>query len=139
MKTVHHASLQKRIAAAFMLVSLLAIVFFSFATMAHADTGIESDCPFSVMGEPLCPQDLVAAAVHHISAYQSLTAAPVVINTIIFIIALLLLACGFFLFTIPPPALSPGLLRYSRHPVSSPQNREAKRWLSLFENSPSAF
>src|SRR3989344_4133171 len=53
-------------------VPLLGLSFFSFCFMARGVDGqMQGDCPFSVMGVPLWPQDAFAAAVHHISASQS--------------------------------------------------------------------
>ncbi|MDO8561464.1 MAG: hypothetical protein Q7S05_01415 [bacterium] len=139
MKTVRHTSLQKRIAAALMLASLLAIVFFSFAAMTHASDGrMQSGCPFTAMGTPLCPQDLTAAAIHHISAYQSLLGAPVGAGMTALLLALVLLVYGVFIFFIRPPAPKPQLIRYLHgSPQSSARDRKTTRWLSLFENSPS--
>jgi len=122
-----------------MLVSLLAVVFFSFAAVTHgSESGMQNDCPFSAMGAPLCPQDLVAAAVHHISAYQSLLNAPVGSGIMAIIIALLMLAYGIFIFFARPPASPPKLIGYFRNSLpDSSRDRETTHWLSLFEHSPS--
>ena len=129
----------KKILSALMLSVLLVIVFFSFAAMTHASDGrMEGGCPFTAMGEPLCPQDLVAAAIHHISAYQSLLNAPISSGFTVLIVALLLLVYGVFIFFIRPPAPRPQLIGYLRRsPHSSARDRETTRWLSLFEHSPS--
>ena len=122
-----------------MLVSLLAVVFFGFATMSYgADGKMEGNCPFSVMGAPSCPQDLAAAALHHISSYQSLLNAPVSSGFTVLIVALLLLVYGFFIFFIRPPAFQPQLIGYLRRsPHPSARDRETTGWLALFEHSPS--
>ena len=137
-KTEHRTSSAKQILAALMLVSLLAVVFFGFATMSYGSDGkMEGNCPFSVMGAPLCPQDLAAAAIHHISSYQSLLNATQVPGMAL-IIALLLLVYGVFVFFIRPPAFQPQLIGYLHgSPHSSARDRETTRWLSLFEHSPS--
>jgi hypothetical protein len=130
----------KQILAALMLAALLVIIFFSFATMMHNSGGsMEVGCPFTAMGVPLCPQDLAAAAIHHISAYQSLLNAPQVPGMTVLFIALLMLVYGVFVFFIRPPAFQPKLIRYLHHsPSTSLRDRENTRWLSLFEHSPSA-
>ena len=139
MRTELHTSLQKRIVATLMLASLLAFVFFSFAVMTHASDGrMQSGCPFTAMGSPLCPQDLTAAAIHHISAYQSLLNVPVGAGMTALLLALILLAYGVLIFFIRPPAFRPKLIGYFLNsPPDFPQDREITRWLSLFEHSPS--
>lgn len=122
-----------------MLAALLVIVFFSFATMTHiADGRMQSNCPFSTMGAPLCPQDVVAVAIHHISSYQSLLNTPLASSITILIIALLVLVYAASRFSVR--SLVPGsrLVRrlYNSSP-SYPGSREITRWLSLFEHSPS--
>lgn len=137
-QTAHHAHASKFIAV-LMLASLLAVVFFSFAAMTHASNGgMQSGCPFTAMGTPLCPQDLTAAAIHHISAYQSLLNAPVGTGMTALLLALILLAYGVLIFFIRPPAFRPKLIGYFLNsPPAFSRNREITRWLSLFENSPS--
>ena len=122
-----------------MLAALLAVVLFGFATMSYGSDGkMEGHCPFSVMGAPSCPQDLVAAALHHISSYQSLLNAPVSPSFTVLIVALLLLVYGVFIFFIRPPAFQPQLIGYLHgSPLSSARDRKTTRWLSLFEHSPS--
>src|SRR3989344_258981 len=108
-KTEHRTS-SLRLIAALMLVALLAVVFFGFATMSYGSDGkMEGHCPFSVMGAPSCPQDLVAAALHHISSYQSLLNAPVSPSFTVLIVALLLLVYGVFIFFIRRPPFNPFL------------------------------
>ncbi len=122
-----------------MLASLLIVVFFSFGTMTHNSGGnMEAGCPFSAMGTPLCPQDLAAAAVHHISAYQSLLNTPIGPGITALIIALIMLVYGVFTLFIRPPAFQPQLIGHFRHsPDSSLRDRKIASWLSLFEHSPS--
>src|SRR3989338_1017770 len=135
----YNMSSTKQILAALILAALLVIVFFSFATMTHiADGRMQSNCPFSTMGAPLCPQDVVAVAVHHISAYQSLLNAPLVPSVSMFIVVLLMLVYGAFIFLVCSPLPKPYLVRYFYNsPPSYSRSREITRWLSLFEHSPS--
>src|SRR3989338_7220136 len=125
-KTEHRTSSAKQILAALMLVSLLAVVFFGFATMSYGSDGkMEGGCPFSVMGAPLCPQDMAAAAIHHISAYQSLLNVPMGAGVTALFISLLLLVYGVFIFFMRPPAFQPQLIRYLYgSPHSSARDRE---------------
>ncbi|MDO8522597.1 MAG: hypothetical protein Q7S08_04960 [bacterium] len=138
-KSEHHTSSAKQILSALMLLAMLAVVFFGFAAMSYGSDGkMEGNCPFSVMGAPLCPQDLAAAAIHHISSYQSLLNAPVSPSLTVLIVALLLLVYGVFIFLIRPPTLQPQLVRYLYgSPHSSARDRKTTHWLSLFEHSPS--
>lgn len=131
--------LQKTVTA-FILVLFVATVFFSFASMMHEpETGMRADCPFSVMGEPLCPQNIAAAIMHHISAYQSFLAvfagsgmtATIAVLLALFA-ALLLLAAPLLLYKPPEQENS-----FLRAPSAVRKDRKTTRWLSLFENSPS--
>src|SRR3989338_3228057 len=133
-------SLLKKTVVLCTVVSLLSIAFFSFSFMTRgADGQMQGDCPFSVMGAPLCPQDAFAAAVHHISAYQSFLNIVTSSGVTTLILALVLTVCtalahwaGLFAYA-PPP-----LVRLSRlHLLSPSPKRKVLRWLSLFENSPS--
>ncbi len=131
--------LQKTVTA-LMLVLFLATVFFSFASMMHEpEAGMQADCPFSVMGEPLCPQNLAAAIMHHISAYQSFLAVVAGSGTTAAVIAFLLAlfaALSFLLTPLlykPPEPLGP----FFKVLTTVRRDTKAIRWLSLFENSPS--
>ena len=125
------------------LVSIVTVAFFGFATMTRgADGGMEGNCPFSVVGESLCPQNLAAAVVHHISAYQSFLAVFATTGTTTAMAAMLalLLALGAaLLFLVRSLAYRPpGPARYLFNtPLTTSQSRAVIRWLSLFENSPS--
>lgn len=137
-QTAHHAHASKFIAV-LMLASLLAVVLLSFAAMTHASDGSQqSGCPFTAMGTPLCPQDLTAAAVHHISAYQSLLNTPVGSGVTALILALLLLVCTTRMFLartlLRPP---PRVIFFQRSRPVSLRDRGIARWFSLFEHSPS--
>src|SRR3990167_4311243 len=137
---MHMPSLLTKTLTLLTLVSLLAIVFFSFSFMARGVDGqMQGDCPFSVMGVPLCPQDAFAAAVHHISAYQSFLNIIASSGVTTLIVALLIALATALLFSVEP-------LLYEAHvrvghlfnfSFAVPQDRKAIRWLSLFEHSPS--
>jgi len=122
------------------LISLLAIVFFSFSFMARGVDGqMQGDCPFSVMGVALCPQDALAAATHHISAYQSFLNIVASSGMAALILALLVALAAALLFSAAPlvyeaHACVRRLLNFS---FTVPQERKTIRWLSLFEHSPS--
>lgn len=123
-----------------MLVSFLAVVLFSFAAMAHGEEGgMQGDCPFSAMGLPLCPQNIDAAVVHHISAYQSFLAVFVGPSITVAIISLLSGLFAAFLLSTGPPLYRSYVFKTRFHSISSPAPRDRKtaRWLSLLENSPS--
>jgi len=134
------SSLLTKTVALLALVSLLAIVFFSFSFMARGVDGqMQGDCPFSVMGAPLCPQDAFAAAVHHISAYQSFLAAFAGSGMTAVVIAFLLALSAALSFLIAPLLYKPPELARTFF-ITSPTVRKDRKeihWLSLLENSPS--
>lgn len=123
------------------LVVFLAMAIFGFAIMPHGPDGQmpAGDCPFSVAGASICPQNTVAVAIHHISSYLSFISAPVGVNTLTLIVLLFVaLALTTFSVSVGPP-FQPPLARvflYSPPPVAL-SDIKIKRWLSLFENSPS--
>lgn len=141
MNITYHASVSlQKIAAVFVLVLFLAVVFFSFTTMMHgSDGGMQGDCPFSVMGVPLCPQNLEAAIIHHISAYQSFLAVFAKASVTALLLAMLVAAYAALLFSVhlfvyKPPARVRSFFHSS---LAVSRDRKTIRWLSLFENSPS--
>ena len=134
------SSLFTKTVALFTLVSLLAIVFFSFSFMARGVDGqMQGDCPFSVVGVPLCPQDAFAAAVHHISAYQAFLNILAGSGVTALIVALVLAVCAAVAYSAGLFAsVSPPLLQLFRTALPSAlPKRKVLQWLSLFENSPS--
>jgi len=130
-------TLTKTTFATVILVSLLS-VFFSFAGMAYGSDGrMQGDCPFSNMGASLCPQSVLPGAIHHISAYQSFFNVPVNPGISALIIALLLAVSVAIVFPFRLTLYTiPIFVPYNPTPSTS-HNRKIKRWLSLFENSPS--
>lgn len=129
-----------KIIAALTLTSFLMIAVFGFTIMMHMSDGQASgDCPFSPMGQSLCPQDVVAVAMHHISSYQSFLSVTVGANSITFLLSLLLVAFAAILILIRPALLSPPIFAYVSPDYlrSDLGAKKIARWLSLFENSPS--
>ena len=121
-----------------MLVSFIAVVFFSFATMAHGDEGsMQGNCPFSVIGGTSCPQNLTAATVHHIFAYQSFLSVLAETGvTAVITLLLALYAAVLFSFRLPLYKPPERVKRFFNTVVVTPQDRATIRWLSLLENSP---
>ena len=115
----------KRIAIPLVLISLLAAMLFTSAMARGSGGRMQGDCPFSTMAVS-CPQDALAAAVHHISAFVSFLNVPIVLFTIIFTA---------FIFSLPL-LRRPLVIGYLYNPPRYSQNRKITRWLSLFENSP---
>jgi len=137
---MHMPVLLKKAVVLLTLISLLAIVFFSFSFMARGVDGqMQGDCPFSVMGVALCPQDALAAATHHISAYQSFLNIVASSGMAALILALLvalatMLRNDWYALVYEAHACVRRLLNFS---FTVPQERKTIRWLSLFEHSPS--
>lgn len=129
----------QRIGAALVLMSFLTLTLLSFSVMMHESDGrMQGDCPFSAAGVPSCPSDALSAAIHHISAYQSLLGVTGGSGTTVSIVALLLFLFAALIFSIRAPLRRPPILGgYCYHPSPSSPARKIMRWLSLFENSPS--
>lgn len=132
------AFLLKKIAAPLILASFLMTAFFGFVAMSYGPDGrMQGDCPFSAAGRAACPQDAVAVALHHLSSYQSFLSAPIVPTITSLIIAWLVIVSGAFAFLFHPPFHRPLVpVLYHSTPFTS-HDRKIKRWLSLFEYSPS--
>jgi hypothetical protein len=132
----------KKIITLLILASFLAIVFFGITVMIHGpEGGLSADCPLSSMGDSTCPQDILSASVHHLSAYYSFFNVPVS-STILTLVLFMFFVAVIFLKTSigslqlnsPPSAhflLSP--------PFFTPYSRKINHWLSLLENSPSSY
>ena len=129
----------KKIATPLVLASFLSVAFFGFAAMSYGPDGrMQGDCPFSVTGVSLCPQNALFGAIHHLSAYQSFISVPIGFNLTVLLIALFAFSIALILFWDPPiltPIASAGFLYESPHPPS--YNKKRAHWLSLLENSPS--
>ena len=110
----------QKVVTALILALFLATVFFSFASMMHGEeAGMRADCPFSVMGEPLCPQNLAAAIMHHISAYQSFLAVFAGSGMTALIVAFLIALCVALLLLALPLLYKPPELAKSFFTASS--------------------
>jgi len=87
----------------------------------------------------LCPQNIAAAIMHHISAYQSFLAVFAGSGMTATIVAFLLALAAAVSFLLALLLYKPPELLASFFKVSTTVRRDTKaiRWLSLFENSPS--
>lgn len=135
-------SFYTQIITALVLASFLSVAFFSFNMMMQGPDGrMIGDCPFSALGASLCPQDTVAAAVHHISAYYAFLNVPVGSSFAALMITLLLVAATLLVISIRTLLLGPPILATVLYDSPPPNAYSGKitRWLSLFENSPSHF
>lgn len=132
--------LLKKNIAIIVLVSFLMIVFFSFTVILHeSDLQMVGDCPFSAIGASLCPQNMLAVAIHHISAYNSFFNVPTSFGLTAFIIFVLSVVAALFVISSRPRLPSRLVFAHTVHtslPVNS-YTRKIIHWLSLFENSPS--
>jgi hypothetical protein len=131
-------AMAKKVVAPLALASFLMVVFFGFVSMSNADGRMQSGCPFSAAGASLCPQDALAAAVHHLSAYQSFFSVPIGFSLTAFLMTLFAFSIALILYWSPPlliPIASAEAF-YESPPLSS-HNKKRIRWLSLLENSPS--
>lgn len=130
----------KKIAAPLLLASFLAVTLLSFASMTYGpDGGMQGDCPFSVMGASLCPSSALPSAIHHLSAYQSFISVPVSADITTLIISLLLIVSIALAILFHPPAYKTSIFVPYRPVPFTSYNRKIRRWLSLFENSPSPY
>lgn len=128
--------LSKQIIVPMVLVSLLAAALFGFVIMVSMPDGqMAGDCPFSVAGSSLCPQNIVNMVIHHISAYHSFFNITIDSSLIAAITSLFLMAG--FLISLPSLFGPPPLSLYRRNNLSlTTLSPKLVRWLSLFENSP---
>lgn len=132
----------KKIFAALILISFVAVTLSSFIVMTHdSDTRVIGDCPFVAMGASICPQDALAASIHQILSYRSFLSISPNVGTDVTLLTILLatyliltlLATRFFwnnqhLVTVHTTNGPPRYNSYTQKIVG---------WLSLFENSPS--
>ena len=132
----------KNIISLFLLVSFLVIMFFGLVIMIHGSEGqMSDDCPLSAIGDTVCPQDIMSAGIHHLTAYYSFFNVPVnsIILTLVFsllvlVLLALILEVGSSLFK--PPKLTYYLASSSFFTLNS---QKINHWLSILENSPSLY
>src|SRR3989344_2230713 len=135
------SSLLKKITTFIVLLSFVTIILFGFSTMMYgADENMFGDCPFSAMRAPLCPQNITAIILHHISSYRSFVSVPidfgvmVVFISILLAIAIIMVSARRSLLGLLAPV---GAIYDS--PPDNPYRRAVTRWFSLHENSPIIF
>ncbi len=133
-------TISKKIITTLVLASLIMIMFFSFTLMMNGpNERMLADCPFSVMGASLCPQDIVAVVIHHISAYHAFLNVTVSAGLTTLIISLLFAICAVLVIFIHLPLFGPPAFVPILHdsPLLDSYSKKIIRWLSLLENSPS--
>ena len=128
----------KRVIILFILISFLAVVFLGSTAMTRGPDGdMQGECPFSVLGAPLCIEGVLPAIFHHIAAYQSFFNVSINFGIIFLIIFLSFILSLYFvnLFLHRSPLVFSGIF-YNFSPDTS-YKRKTMHWLSLLENSPS--
>ncbi|MEK7586639.1 MAG: hypothetical protein AAB453_02095 [Patescibacteria group bacterium] len=126
-------TLFKKIITIFILLSFAMMVFFSLNLMMHGTTeSMQNNCPFAMMGTPLCPQNIATMTLHHISVYLSSFNTPLNFSlTISFILLLLFGASFIFLNYSPPIALPTQKNRYYNFSFLIPDNAKIIDWFAL--------
>lgn len=132
----------KQILTVFVLISFLAIALFSLNLMTHKQGGrLAGGCLFPTVGQSICPQNIVAAAVHHLSLYHSFLNVPISLGLTIIFICLLL--AFLVVLVISPWSPLPKFSSFVRISFDSFNisffNWKLTRWLALHENSPAIF
>jgi len=133
----------KQVITSVIVASFLSLALFSFVIMTHNSEGLMTvgGCPLSVIGASLCPQESMASAAHHISAYRSFLNVPVGYGLTVLFAYLIILALAAIIFsTLRLPPLNPPIFAGGFQDIDSrPRyDRKITRWLSLLENSPSS-
>ncbi|MBI2409625.1 hypothetical protein HYV30_01110 [Candidatus Kaiserbacteria bacterium] len=124
----------KKFVAPLALAVFLFAALFGFAAMgAHMQEG----CSLIVSGAAPCPENIVAVAVHHLSAYQTFSHVPLDFGVLFLLEILLFAAFAAAVFKISPPLAA--VPAYFPHgpPQSILSRQKLTRWLSLLEHSPS--
>ena len=135
-------SLLKKITTFIVLFSFVIIILFGFSAMMYgADENMSRDCPFSAMRAPLCPQNITAIILHHISSYRSFVSVPIDFGVMVALISIFLVVYAIIVASTSQSLLglfAPIGVIYSS-PPDNPHGRNITRWLSLHENSPNIF
>jgi len=132
----------KKYIVALIFISFLGLAAFSIPVFNHRmNDSMDNNCVGSKVGNTLCPTNLVAAVVHHMSVYQALfnTTAPS-ISPLVLLTLLVLLVVFALLFTKDIVGLKLNFLYKKSRDFELIKYRARQKfvsWLSLFENSPS--
>jgi len=126
----------KQFIVALVTLPFLTVALFGFATMTVGPDAMPGDCPFSALGAPLCPDNAVVMALHHVAAYHSFLNVPIALGLLGLLLAMLSLAILLILLRAPPlPRYRPPPYFYDSPP--SVVRIRLLRWLARFELSPS--
>lgn len=122
-----------------MIVLVLVLTMFGFAAMDHS-----GGCAFSSNVSTDCPPISIDMALRHIAAYAGFTAVTISSQAVALILSVLILFAVFaslrWMRLHQSRILKPVFLHYRHRDGDDSyhkQSREIRRWLSLFENSPS--
>lgn len=131
----------QKLLAGLILTAFLAVAVLSFTVMMHESNGGGANgCLFSTNETTLCPQNVLALVVHHISSYQAFINVPVNFGMLAVLFSLILLVLAISVIR-RAGILSPPQLVLVGRSLDSPPETSYKRkiihWLSLLENSPS--
>ena len=133
-------SIIKKIIAITVLSSFLAISFFSFAIMLHEPAkAMANDCPFSTLGQPLCPQDILAVTIHHLLAYHNFLNIPLISNFTLFLIVAFLSLISAWISILKnrqPPSKAILNRLFNDSPPKQSGSKKIIQWLARLENSP---
>ena len=128
----------KQTIALIILASFLAILFYGVALMTHGPMGeMTNDCPFSIPGTTLCPQNTQTAVLHHVATFRSFFNVSVNLGIIASIIFLFLLASISFALVVNVPALAFSIRQNSfiNFPLLTSSDQRITHWLA-FKTSP---
>lgn len=132
----------KKIIAPLVLASFLMLVVLGLTMVTHGMDGrMQGDCPFSVMGASICPQDILSVAFHHLSAFRSFFSVPTYSNILTLIFSLIFSTFLIFAIYLNPALSKPWARRGNLPdlPRATSYDAEVLRWLSLHVNSPAFF
>lgn len=122
---------------------LIAFFFLLVGGTVAMQHGLTGGCPFSAGTFSVCAQNSIAAALHHVSAYQSFLNAHTGASLLAILATLLIAATAYVVFmprlsNVSPPAWS--AVRYAdASRQRSHSGQKLQHFTSLFENSPSRF
>lgn len=124
-----------------LIISFAGIAIFGFTLFAHGMNSSDSNCITSPIDGTVCPTNIAAMTLHHISSLQTLLTAvtPSISNWLLLLAFMLLVSVSvFFLYkNLLFPELE--LLRERLRDLATDFSYSKQKiisWLSLFENSP---